>query len=168
MKLKVGNIRLVFSPWAHSNDSYKCNYKSNRDKDHGQISPLTQHTNIAVLLLRGCSSSSSFTSRATVILLLPPLPTLLWFFFFLFLVSFHSIDSSSSSSFVGAGCCCFGCCWYWFDVVVWSNVTNKNDIFMKERIINLCLYGLLIRMIFFLFFFTFFSKFVFFEILFTL
>ena len=125
--------------------------------------PLTQHTNVAVLLLRGFSSSSSSTSRATVILLLSPLPTLLWFFFFLFLVSFHSVDSSSSS-FVGARCY-----WYWFDVVVWSNVTNKNDIFMKERIINLCLYGLLIRMIFFFVFFSlFFSKFVFFEIVFTL
>ena len=73
-------------------------------------------------------------------LLLPPLPTLLWFFFFLFSVLFHFIDASSSSSFVDAGCC-FGCYWYWFDVVIWSNVVNKNDIFLKKPHMNFIIFS---------------------------
>ena len=92
------------------------------------------------------------------ILLLPSLPARLWFFFFLFPVSFHSVGASYSS-FVGGGCC-----WYWFDVVVWSNITNKNDIVMEKPYRDhqfvwviwignpYVSYGLMIRMVFFLFF----------------
>ena len=88
---------------------------------------------VAILLLRGCDSSSSFTSCARYgscsFLLLPPLLAWLWFFFFLFprywMLLFCML-------FILVRCCCFVCYLYWFDVVVWSNVANKNDIFLEK------------------------------------